>query len=91
MTLRLLTEHHLEFLSLNGGFTGSSESTLVKIPHCWKCHMLQLNSIFSCICKPGYRGSGEDCVEIDLCVEKDNGGCDLQVYHVPIQRGGRGS
>ena len=36
MTVNLLTEHHLEFLSLNGGCTGSSESTLVKMPHCWK-------------------------------------------------------
>ena len=30
MTLRLLTEHYLEFLSLRGGCIGSSESTLVK-------------------------------------------------------------
>ena len=29
------TEHHLEFLSLKGDCTGSSESTLVKMPHCW--------------------------------------------------------
>ena len=36
MIIKLLTERHLEFLSLNGGCTGSSESTLVKIPHCWK-------------------------------------------------------
>ena len=36
MTVELLTEHHLEFLSSKGGYTGSSESTLVKIPHCWK-------------------------------------------------------
>ena len=35
-TLRLLTEHHLEYLSLKGGCTGSSESTLVKMPRCWK-------------------------------------------------------
>ena len=35
MIVKLLTEHHLEFLSLKGGFTGSSESTLVKMPHCW--------------------------------------------------------
>ena len=27
MTLKLLTEHHLEFLSLKGGCRGSSEST----------------------------------------------------------------
>ena len=29
MTVKLLTEHHLEFLSLKGGCTGSSESTHV--------------------------------------------------------------
>ena len=39
MTVELLTEHHLEFLSLKRGFTGSSESTLVKMPHCWKSHV----------------------------------------------------
>ena len=38
MTVKLLTEHHLEFLSLIGGCTGSSESTLVKMPHCWNSH-----------------------------------------------------
>ena len=38
MIVRLLTEHHVEFLSLKGGCTGSSESTLVKMPHCWKSH-----------------------------------------------------
>ena len=39
MTLRPLPEHHLEFLSLKGGCTGSSESTFVKIPLCWKSHV----------------------------------------------------
>ena len=39
MSVKLLTEHHLEFLSLKGGCTGSSESTLVKVPHCWKSHV----------------------------------------------------
>ena len=34
MIVKLLTEHHLEFLSLKGGRTGSSESTLVKMPSC---------------------------------------------------------
>ena len=38
MIIKLLTEHHLEFLSLIEGWTGSSESTLVKMPHCWKSH-----------------------------------------------------
>ena len=38
MSVKLLTEHHLEFLSLKGGCRGLSESTLVKMPHCWKSH-----------------------------------------------------
>ena len=38
MTVKLLTEQHLEYPSLKGGCTGLSESTLVKIPHCWKSH-----------------------------------------------------
>ena len=38
MNVKLLTEHHLEFLSLKGGCRGSFESTLVKMPHCWKSH-----------------------------------------------------
>ena len=36
MSVKLLTEHNLEFLSLTGGCTGSSQSTHVKMPHCWK-------------------------------------------------------
>ena len=40
MTVQLLTEHHLAFLSLKGGCTGSSQSTLVKMPHCWKSHVM---------------------------------------------------
>ena len=40
MIVKLLTEHHLEFLSLKGGHRGSSESTNVKMPHCWKSHAL---------------------------------------------------
>ena len=39
MTVKLLTEHHLEFLSLKGGRTGSSESTLVKMQHYWKLYV----------------------------------------------------
>ena len=40
MSVKLLTKHHLEFLSLNGGYTGSFESTLVEMPHCWKAHVM---------------------------------------------------
>ena len=35
MSVKLLTEHRLEFVSLKGGCTGSSESTLVIMPHSW--------------------------------------------------------
>ena len=38
MIAKLLTEHHLEFLSLKGGCRGSSESTLVKMSNYWKSH-----------------------------------------------------
>ena len=40
MTVKLLTEHHLEFLSFKGGCRGSSESTHVKMSHCWKSRAL---------------------------------------------------
>ena len=36
MNIKLLTKHHLELLSLKGGCTGSTESTVVKMLHCWK-------------------------------------------------------
>ena len=39
MIVKLLTEHHLEFLSLKGDCTGSSGSTLVKMTHFWKSHV----------------------------------------------------
>ena len=39
MTVNLLTKQHLEFLSLTEACTGSSESTLVKVPHSWKSHV----------------------------------------------------
>ena len=39
MNIKLMTKLHLESLSLKGGCTGSSESTLVKMPHCWKSHV----------------------------------------------------
>ena len=36
MIIKLLNEHHLEFLGLKGGCRGSFKSTYVKMPHCWK-------------------------------------------------------
>ena len=40
MIVKLLAEHHLEFLSLKGGCRGLSESTLVKMSNSWKSHAL---------------------------------------------------
>ena len=40
MNVKLLTEHNLEFRSLKGGCIGLSESTLFKMPHCWKSHVM---------------------------------------------------
>ena len=39
MVVKLLNEHHFEFLSLKRGCTCSSEYTLVLMPHCWKSHV----------------------------------------------------
>ena len=39
ITVKLLNEHFLEFLNLKGGCIGSSESTLIKMPNCWKSHV----------------------------------------------------
>ena len=54
MSVKLLTEHHLKFLSLKVGCTGSSESTHVKILNCWKSHVTA--QIFSHSYLVGLRG-----------------------------------
>ena len=43
MIVKLLTEHHLGFLSLKGGCRGSSESKHVKMSHRWKSQALAHN------------------------------------------------
>ena len=40
MTVKLLTEHHLEILSFKGGCRGSYESTHIKMPHCTRLKLL---------------------------------------------------
>ena len=40
MSVKLLTEHQLEFLTLTQGYTGWYESTLVIMPHFWKSHVM---------------------------------------------------
>ena len=49
MSVKLLTEHHLEFLSLKGGCTGLSESTCVKMPDCWKSHVSARKKEMDCL------------------------------------------
>ena len=56
MTVKLLSEHNLDLLNLIGGCTGSSESILIKMPHCWKSHVIHImyvkwneNEILICV------------------------------------------
>ena len=59
MTVKLLPKHDMEFLSLKGGYTGLSESTLIKMSHCLKshvgahmycCNLRQVQMMINCIC-----------------------------------------
>ena len=66
MSVKLLTEHNLEFLSLKCGLIGSSKSTLVKMPHCWKSHagLINIMLLFSgssaiCCGRVQYNNRGE--------------------------------
>ena len=43
MSVKLLTEKHLKFLSLKGGCTGSFQSIHVKLSHCWKSRVAAHN------------------------------------------------
>ena len=50
MSVKLLTEQHLEFLSLTEGCRSSFESPLAKMSHCWKSHVVaKISSTFSWI------------------------------------------
>ena len=78
MSVKLLTEHHSEFLSLKGGCTCSSESILVKMPLCWKSHVTAQFFFFvsvseSCIRLLDMDGDGRD----DILFGAENGmdGC----------------
>ena len=43
MTVKLLAEQHLEFLSLKGGCIGLCKSIFVKMPHCRKSRVTAHN------------------------------------------------
>ena len=59
MIVKLLTEHHLEFLRLKEGCRGSSESTQVNMRYCWKAHalaqLLLLQLILSSLLHTSYK------------------------------------
>ena len=52
MSVKLLTEHHLEFLSLKGGCRGLSEFALVIMSNCWKSHAAAY--LFKVLSDPDY-------------------------------------
>ena len=54
MSVKLLIEHDLELLSLKGGCTCSSESTLVETPHCWKSYVTDQWASLEKICLWGF-------------------------------------
>ena len=77
LSAKLLVKHHLEFLSLNGGCTGSSESALVKMPHCWKSHVaariLRHPFIIDCVYK---LNNGAEPRNYPMCAKRS-----LCAYH----------
>ena len=67
-SVTLLIELNLVFLSLTGGCTGSSESTLFKMALCWKSHVtvqIFLNT--------GPRVQSVTCLATDACLTADPG------------------
>ena len=67
MSVKLLTDHHLEFLSLKGSYTGPSESTPVKMPHCWKSHVMAQYYLFLNLrCNVAVIAPGRSCFFIVL-------------------------
>ena len=69
MIVKLLTEHHLEFLGLKGGCRGSSESTLVKLSNCWKSHVTAHIRVYVLIlalasCPDGYTPHHGSCYKL---------------------------
>ena len=62
----LLTEQHLEFLSLKGGCTSSTESTHVKIPHCWKSH-IRAHIYLRCLLRFSNQTGAPNEISLQIC------------------------
>ena len=71
MIVKLLTEHHLEFLSSKGGCRGSSESTLVKMSNCLKSHALAhfIEKSLKCTCLNQCRASENTLKDVFLLID----------------------
>ena len=67
MSAKLLTEHHLEFRSLKGSYTGWSKSTLVKMSNCWKSHALA-HFIFVAATAQGNISKCQEDITFHICV-----------------------
>ena len=65
MGVKLLTEYHLELLSLKGGCIGPSESTLVKMPHCWKSHVTAHLLCISTVCMNGKISQNRSLINVN--------------------------
>ena len=68
ISVKLLIELNLVFLSITGGCTGSSESTLVKMTHCWKSHVTVQTFL-----NTGPRRQSVTCLATDACLTADPG------------------
>ena len=78
MIVKLLTEHHLEFLSLQGGCRGSSGSTLVKMSNCWKSQALAYFRLFKK--KVALLASGQTS-ETRCTTDSDINTCPTKTHH----------
>ena len=78
MTFKLLTEHHLEFLSLKGVCTGLSEHTLIKMPHRWKSHVAAQMCMKFCI----FLVTSNICGDYNLVYHIIRHRCDVWMSHL---------
>ena len=74
MTVKLLTEHNLEFLSLKGGCTSSSESTPVKMAHCLK------SRVTAQICMHSYLVNSARTFQLLPCIVCGNRGSYMSAH-----------
>ena len=68
ISVKLLIELDLVFLSITGDCTGSSESTLVRMAHCWKSHVTVQTFL-----NTGPRLQSVTCLATDACLTADPG------------------